>query len=158
VADVDEFELCGGVDYTKQYNACGFAIFGQDLEFPDISMIDFYQEIAPKLKKTWIFSGDTDAMVPMQGTRAAVQAIGFPIVKNQSYRAWYYNETAASLDFLAKKNPKFGGNLVASQLGEFKFLFPFLCSFCFHCFLSICTNIFYLSLTPFPVFHAVFVV
>jgi hypothetical protein len=64
LADVTTFSLCTDMlNYTKQYDACGFGI---DPEFPDISMINFYQEIAPKLKKTWIFSGDTDAIVPME--------------------------------------------------------------------------------------------
>ena len=63
VADVTTFSMCSDmVSYTKQYAACGVS----DPEFPDISMINFYQEIAPKLKKTWIFSGDTDAVVPME--------------------------------------------------------------------------------------------
>ena len=63
VADVTTFHSCGGgrVSYTKQY-ACN----GPDSEFPDISMINFYQEIAPKLKKTWIISGDTDTVIPME--------------------------------------------------------------------------------------------
>ena len=63
VADVTTFYPCGGmVSYTPQYAACN----GPDPEFPDISMINFYQEIVPELKKTWIFSGDTDAKVPTE--------------------------------------------------------------------------------------------
>jgi hypothetical protein len=63
VADVTTFQSCGYmVTYTKQYAACN----GPDPEFPDISMINFYQEIVPELKKTWIYSGDTDAVVPME--------------------------------------------------------------------------------------------
>lgn len=114
VADVTSYKMCSDrLIYTKQYAACSWS---DDIEFPDISMINFYQEIAPELEKTWIFSGDTDAVVPMEGTRDAVQAIGFPIIKNQPYRVWYYNETAASIDFLAEKSQQFGNNLVASQL------------------------------------------
>lgn len=127
MAEVTDWKACGGdVVYTMQYNACGRGLYGNELEFPDISMINFYQEIAPKLTKTWIFSGDTDAVIPMEGTRDSVQAIGFPIVENRSYRAWYYNESAASIDFLAEKAQNFGTNLVASQLGEFEFFLPFL--------------------------------
>ena len=117
-ADVKEWWDCGyDLEYTEQY-AAGQDFGAPEPEFPDISMINFYQEIAPKLNKTWIFSGDTDAVIPMKGTRDAVQAIGFPIMENQSYRAWYYNETAASIEFLADKSQGFGTNLVASQLGE----------------------------------------
>lgn len=116
-ADVKEWYGCCFVNYTQQY-AAGQDFGAPEPEFPDISMINFYQEIAPKLNKTWIFSGDTDAVIPMKGTRDAVQAIGFPIMENQSYRAWYYNETAASIEFLADKSQGFGTNLVASQLGE----------------------------------------
>ena len=62
VADVTTFSACSDkVVYTKQYAACN-----PDPEFPDISMINFYQEIVPELKKTWIFSGDTDVAVPME--------------------------------------------------------------------------------------------
>ena len=125
-AGVKEWEDCWyNLIYTEQYavnqlGGLGRKMFGAP-EFPDISMINFYQEIAPKLNKTWIFSGDTDAVIPMKGTRDAVQAIGFPIMENQSYRAWYYNETAASIEFLADKSQGFGTNLVASQLGEYWF-------------------------------------
>ena len=120
-ADVKEWQACRyNRDYTEQY-AAGQDFGAPEPEFPDISMINFYQEIAPKLNKTWIFSGDTDAVIPMKGNRDVVQAIGFPIMENQSYRAWYYNETAASIEFLADKSQQFGINLVASQLGEYWF-------------------------------------
>ena len=63
VADVTTFHSCGDmVTYTPQYAACN----GPDPEFPDISMINFYRKIVPELKKTWIFSGDTDTVVAME--------------------------------------------------------------------------------------------
>jgi hypothetical protein len=38
-----------GFHYTKEYNACNW---DDDIKFPNISMIDIYQEIVPKLDRT----------------------------------------------------------------------------------------------------------
>jgi serine carboxypeptidase-like clade 1 len=43
-----------GFDYTKEYDACN-----DDFEEGAWSMIDFYRDIVPRLKITWIYNGDT---------------------------------------------------------------------------------------------------
>jgi len=43
-----------GFDYTSEYDACNVNVT------QDISMIDIYREIAPKLKIAWVYNGDTD--------------------------------------------------------------------------------------------------
>ena len=44
-----------GFDYTKEYDACNF-----DFEEGAWSMINFYQDIVPKLAKTIVYNGNTD--------------------------------------------------------------------------------------------------
>ena len=39
------------------------------------SMVDFYRYIAPKLKRTVVFNGDTDPCVSYEGTRTALESI-----------------------------------------------------------------------------------
>jgi cathepsin A (carboxypeptidase C) len=54
----------GHFDYTKEYDACNW-----DDEISDPrSMIDFYRIIAPQLKVTWVYNGDTDPCVSYEGT------------------------------------------------------------------------------------------
>ena len=79
-------------------------------------MIDFYREIVPKLEKTWIINGDTDAGITPEGTREAVRAIGIPESKGGSFRPWFYNQTATPLAFIGEKSINFGTNLVAWDL------------------------------------------
>jgi hypothetical protein len=45
-----------GFDYTKEYNACNWQ---EHILFPNISMVDIYMDIVPKLERTWIYNGNT---------------------------------------------------------------------------------------------------
>lgn len=45
-----------GFDYTKEYNACNWQ---DDIVFPNVSMVDIYIDIVPKLERTWIYNGNT---------------------------------------------------------------------------------------------------
>jgi len=101
-----------GFDYTKEYKACNW---GDPLL--DISMIDIYREIVPKLERTWIYNGDTDPCVSYEGTRLAVKQIQLDELDGGSYRPWFYNQTAAPVEILATKAPLFGPNLVAQNMG-----------------------------------------
>ena len=101
-----------GFDYSKEYKACNW---GDPLL--DISMIDIYREIVPKLKRTWIYNGDTDPCVSYEGTRLAVKQIQLNELDGGSYRPWFYNQTAAPLEILAEKAALFGPNLVAQNMG-----------------------------------------
>jgi serine carboxypeptidase-like clade 1 len=101
-----------GFDYTSEYDACNW-----DNVIVQKSMVDFYQEIVPQLEKTWVYNGDTDPCVSYEGTRLAVKQILRPELDGGSYRPWFYNQTAASLELLADKAPLFGPNLVAQNMG-----------------------------------------
>jgi len=80
-------------------------------------MIAFYRDIAPRLKVTWIYNGDTDPCVSYEGTRTAVKRIGYNELDGGSYRPWFYNMTGANLAVLAVKAPLFGPNLVTQDMG-----------------------------------------
>jgi hypothetical protein len=45
-----------GFDYTKEYNACNWQ---DEIAFPNISMVDIYMDIVPKIERTWIYNGNT---------------------------------------------------------------------------------------------------
>jgi len=73
-------------------------------------MIDFYRDLAPKLPgKIVVYNGDTDPCVSYEGTRNAIAKVGFKVVS--PYRPWFFNFTAATPDFLAKKDLLFGPSL-----------------------------------------------
>ena len=68
-----------GWEYTSSYDACNAAAAPGSP-----SMVDFYREIAPKLRKTVVFNGDTDPCVSYEGTRDAIYSVGFPEVDGGS--------------------------------------------------------------------------
>jgi cathepsin A (carboxypeptidase C) len=103
-----------GWQYTKEYAACNG---GADIDDSSVSMINFYSKIVPRLERTWIYNGDTDPCVSYEGTRTAVKRIGYGEIDGGGYRPWFYNHTAASLDFIENKAPLFGPNLVPIPLG-----------------------------------------
>jgi len=103
-----------GFDYYKEYDACNWQ---DDIPLKGISMIDIYQEVVPKLERTWIYNGDTDPCVSYEGTRLAVKQIQIDELDGGSYRPWFYNQTAASIEVLAEKSALFGPNLVAQNMG-----------------------------------------
>lgn len=98
--------------YRKQYQAC---FYDADPEAP--SMIDFYRYIIPKLAITWFYNGDTDPCISWEGTRQAVQRIGYGELEGGGYRPWFYHQDAASVNLLAAKAPLFGPNLLAQDMG-----------------------------------------
>lgn len=82
--------------YTGDYAACN------DAAPPGaISMIQFYQDIVPRLKIAVVYNGDSDPCVTYEGTRAAIGEVGFPI--QDAYRPWFYNSTGATTEFAAAK-------------------------------------------------------
>lgn len=103
-----------GFDYTKEYNACNW---GDEILFPNISMVDIYQDIVPQLTRTWIYNGDTDPCVSYEGTREAVKQILQPELDGGGYRPWFYNQTGAPMHIFKEKAIMFGPNLVAQDLG-----------------------------------------
>ena len=94
-----------GWSYTSSYAACNDAAPAGTK-----SMIDFYRDLAPKLPgKIVVYNGDTDPCVSYEGTRNAIAKVGFKVVS--PYRPWFFNFTAATPDFLAKKDLLFGPSL-----------------------------------------------
>eukprot|EP00746_Dinoflagellata_sp_MGD_P024954 gnl/MRDRNA2_/MRDRNA2_15863_c0_seq1.p1 gnl/MRDRNA2_/MRDRNA2_15863_c0~~gnl/MRDRNA2_/MRDRNA2_15863_c0_seq1.p1 ORF type:complete len:256 (+),score=59.68 gnl/MRDRNA2_/MRDRNA2_15863_c0_seq1:26-769(+) len=102
-----------GWSYTSDYAACNA---NADPGAP--SMVDFYREIAPKLRTTIVFNGDTDPCVSYQGTRTAIQRVGFPEVDGGQYRPWFFNQSAAALKTLEEKPDLFGPDLSLNDAGS----------------------------------------
>jgi len=100
-----------GWEYTSNYDACNSAPKGTP------SMIDFYRYIAPKLKTTIVFNGDTDPCVSYEGTRIAIERVNFAVLPGGSYRPWFYNKTAAVVKTFEEKPNLFGPNLALGDAG-----------------------------------------
>jgi len=84
-------------EYRSDYSACNDAPAGTD------SMIDFYRRIAPQLKTTIVFNGDVDPCVSYEGTRAAIEKVGFAVIQGGAYRPWFFNKTATTVQILKEK-------------------------------------------------------
>jgi serine carboxypeptidase-like clade 1 len=98
--------------YHSSYDACNGAPTPDDPR----SMVDFYRELAPALPgKVVVFNGDTDPCVSYEGTRTAIEAVGFNVT--QPARPWFFNFSAASADVLARKDVLFGDLLSATAAG-----------------------------------------
>lgn len=76
-----------GFHYEKEYNACNWQ---PNIKFPHTTMVDIYQEIVPKLDRTWIYNGDTDPCVSYEGTREAVKQILFEELDGGSLRPFFF--------------------------------------------------------------------
>lgn len=100
-----------GWSYSSSYSACNRAPPGTP------SMIEFYRDIAPKLARTIVFNGDTDPCVSYEGTRAAIERVGFPVLRGGHYRPWFYNKEAATLATLTEKPRLFGPDLEVRDAG-----------------------------------------
>ncbi|XP_078177991.1 serine carboxypeptidase II-1-like [Carex rostrata] len=51
------------------------------------SMLPIYEELIATGLNIWVFSGDTDSVVPLTGTRYSIDALNLPTIKN--WYAWY---------------------------------------------------------------------
>jgi len=100
-----------GWQYTSSYDACNEAPKGTP------SMVDFYRKIAPKLTTTIVFNGDTDPCVSYEGTRAAIEKVGFAVQPGRHYRPWFYDHKAAALATLQEKPNLFGPDLELQPAG-----------------------------------------
>lgn len=100
-----------GWQYTSSYNACNNAPEGTP------SMIDFYRQIALKLATTIVFNGDVDPCVTYEGTRVAIERVGFAVVPGGEYRPWFYHKAAATLKTLIEKPSLFGPDLPVRDAG-----------------------------------------
>lgn len=100
-----------GWEYQSDYDACNSAPEGTP------SMIDFYRRIAPKLSTTIVFNGDTDPCVSYEGTRTAIEKVGFDVLPGGHYRPWFYDKKAATMQTLKEKPGLFGPNLGLEDAG-----------------------------------------
>jgi len=100
-----------GWEYQSSYSACNTAPKGTP------SMIDFYRYIAPKLKTAIVFNGDVDPCVSYEGTRTAIEQVGFAVLPGGAYRPWFFVKRAASLKTLTEKPSLFGPNLELHDAG-----------------------------------------
>lgn len=98
--------------YTSTYAACNAAA-----KSGTPSMIDIYRDIAPRLETTNVFNGDTDPCVSYEGTRVAMEKVGFDVVDGGEYRPWFYNASKASLTTLQEKPLLFGPDLSLQDAG-----------------------------------------
>jgi len=89
--------------YTSDWAACN-----PDAPPGTPSMIDFYRYLAPKLTTTLVYNGDTDPCVSYEGTRTAIERVGFKEVNGGSYRPWFYRQEATTVEFLKEKPQLFG--------------------------------------------------
>ncbi|KAF5183636.1 Serine carboxypeptidase-like [Thalictrum thalictroides] len=53
------------------------------------SVLDIYQELIPTGLRIWMFSGDTDSVIPVTSTRYSIDALKLPTTS--PWRAWYHN-------------------------------------------------------------------
>mmetsp|Transcript_68653 Transcript_68653/g.129489 ORF Transcript_68653/g.129489 Transcript_68653/m.129489 type:complete len:544 (+) Transcript_68653:44-1675(+) len=100
-----------GWEYTSSYDACNAAPKGTP------SMIDFYRRIAPQLSTTIVFNGDVDPCVSYEGTRTAIEKVGFPVLPGGHYRPWFFDKKATALQTLKEKPGLFGPNLALQDAG-----------------------------------------
>lgn len=80
-------------------------------------MVDFYRYLAPRLKNTVVFNGDTDPCVSYEGTREAVRAVGFEQLPGGAQRPYFFNATAVPLALLDEKPLLFGPDLAVVPAG-----------------------------------------
>ena len=103
--------------YEHQYDACNPNLWRtphQDRPFP--SMIDIYREIIPKLPgRTFISNGDNDPSISDEGSRLAVEKMGWEVVSE--YRPWFLNLTKSSHHLLDKKPNLFSPKLSSQTDG-----------------------------------------
>jgi len=101
-----------GWSYTSSYSACNpAAAEGTD------SMVNFYRRIAPRLRTTIVFNGDVDPCVSYEGTRNAIQSVGFAVKPGMSYRPWFFNKAAVDLATFQEKPGLFGPDLELRDAG-----------------------------------------
>ncbi|CAL5066539.1 unnamed protein product [Urochloa decumbens] len=65
---------------------CSDQIFKNWTDAP-ASMLPIYKELIGAGLKVWVFSGDTDAVVPLSSTRRSLDALGLPV--KTSWYPWY---------------------------------------------------------------------
>jgi len=111
----------GYLNYKMEYAACN-----NNAKPNDKSMIHVYRSLiaaksaklaARNLQHIIVSSGDIDPVVNLHGTEQAVQQIGLSVLEGGDRRPWFYNDTATSLNTLARKPVQWGPTLRALDAG-----------------------------------------
>ena len=101
-----------GWRYESQWSACNdHARDGVP------SMVAFYRYLAPRLNTTIVFNGDTDPCVSYEGTRAAMETVGFPLVFGGNQRPYFARLGGVGAATLKQKPLLFGPDLSVQQPG-----------------------------------------
>lgn len=58
-----------------------------------------------------------DPCVSYEGTRTAIERVGFPVISGGGYRPWFFNADKATVQFLLEKPLLFGPDLAAIDAG-----------------------------------------
>ena len=102
-----------GWGYKGDYNACNDAA-AKDAD----SMIDFYRRISPRLAHgATVYNGDTDPCVSYEGTRIAIERVGFPERTGGHMRPWFFDASATTDELLHEKPVLFGPSLALFSAG-----------------------------------------
>eukprot|EP00392_Amoebophrya_sp_AT5.2_P009989 g10020.t1 len=103
----------GGFEYTQEYSACSWGQFPDD-DPPD-SMIAFYRYVVPRLQTVVVYNGDADPCVSYEGTRTAIERVGFPQLAGGAYRPWFYRKEPVPASLLVEKAALYGPYLLAQE-------------------------------------------
>ncbi|PUZ45173.1 hypothetical protein GQ55_8G201100 [Panicum hallii var. hallii] len=76
--------VTGSIDYP--WSLCSDPVYDNWPETPH-SMLPIYKELIAAGLKVWVFSGDTDTVVPLTSTRRSLAALGLPV--KTSWYPWY---------------------------------------------------------------------
>ncbi|KAK9055182.1 hypothetical protein SSX86_026264 [Deinandra increscens subsp. villosa] len=71
---------------SRTWETCS-GVVGQYWQDSPISVLDVYQELISSGLRIWMFSGDTDAVIPTASTRYSIDALNLTTVG--PWRAWY---------------------------------------------------------------------
>ncbi|XP_025828780.1 P-(S)-hydroxymandelonitrile lyase-like [Panicum hallii] len=76
--------VTGSIEYP--WSLCSDPVYDNWPETPH-SMLPIYKELIAAGLKVWVFSGDTDTVVPLTSTRRSLAALGLPVKTN--WYPWY---------------------------------------------------------------------
>ncbi|KAI3786922.1 hypothetical protein L1987_41004 [Smallanthus sonchifolius] len=71
---------------SRTWETCSSAV-GMNWKDSPISVLDVYQELISSGLRIWIYSGDTDAVIPVTSTRYSIDALN--LTTTSPWRAWY---------------------------------------------------------------------
>ncbi|PON99336.1 Serine carboxypeptidase-like [Trema orientale] len=70
----------------SKWETCSEVVYSTWKDSP-VSVLDIYRELIHSGLRIWVFSGDTDAVIPITSTRYSIDALKLPTIG--PWRAWY---------------------------------------------------------------------